>query len=180
MEFPDDEDNNEDDYDDDGRYQQLAHPPLPYDTIDISHYLTDDLYSGLSSKDIYHRTETESNLNIRLSVENELNFYVRHFLQPRICEILSNTRYRFFLWVAGKTRKQGGLSDRMSICLPICPSVFFLSVCHPPSFLSVCLSDLVVQTDRRMNRQSVCLSVVCLSVCLSVYSSVCLSVRLSD
>ena len=107
MEFPDDiddEGNDYDNYDDDNnddRYH-LNHPPLPYNTLDISHYLTDDIFAGLSSKDVYHRKPTEANLNVRLSIDSELNFYVRHFIEPRICQILSNTRYRFFLWVAGK------------------------------------------------------------------------------
>ena len=109
MEFPssDDDNDNDDDnenngYSDDEQIDQHPQQPLPYNALQINYYITDDLFSGQHSKIVFHRTEVESNLNIRLSVQDELLYYINHFLEPKLIEILSNSRFQFFLWIAGR------------------------------------------------------------------------------
>ena len=137
MEFPSsDEDNDSDDDDDhrdDEQLDQHGEDPLPYNTLQISHYITSDIFSGLHSKHVFHRSEIETNLNVRLSVQQELMFYLHHYIEPKLIEILSNSRFRFFLWIAGRSceRVSGpvcqsvelSVSNRMSICLSVCLSV---------------------------------------------------------
>ena len=57
--------------------------------------------SGAYSKMIWHRSPEESNLAIRLCIQDELSFYIQHYLRPALVSILSDTSSRYFLWIAG-------------------------------------------------------------------------------
>ena len=111
MESPveDDSDDNDDDYEGNELNDQ---PPLPIDAIAVNHYLTDDMYSGRYSKDVYHRVQSQDNLSVRLSLQSELIFYCSHYLMPRLLEILSSDLNQgFFIWIAGSLMKFSGLGS---------------------------------------------------------------------
>ena len=103
-----DDDDNDNNYDENGLDDS---PPLPIDSLAINHFLTDDMYSGAYSKDVYHRVPSQNNLDVRLSLSSELNFYCSNYLRPRLLEILSsNSAHGFFIWIAGSLVTTVGLS----------------------------------------------------------------------
>ena len=92
----DDDDRDDDDHDDDCVFPYRTNPDL----IDVTVRLTDDLWSGRLSKFIFARSEYEENLARTYCPEDEISFYVVHFLSVKLEEILTDRSSRFLIWAA--------------------------------------------------------------------------------
>ena len=98
----DDDNDNDDDDDDDDDDDVFPYRTNP-DLLDVTVRLTDDLWSGRLSKFIFARSEYEENLARTYCPEDEISFYVTHFLSVKLEEILSDQSSRFLIWAAFET-----------------------------------------------------------------------------
>ena len=70
----------------------MAFEDFPASTLLISHRLVDDLFCGLSSKDIYTRSEGEEDKGFTFL--EEVSLYLVHHVKPRLEELFNLHRNR--------------------------------------------------------------------------------------
>ena len=92
-----DDDDDDDDNDDDGREDNFPYPTSP-DLVEVTSQLTHDLFTGHFSKWIFKRKETAENLSRTFLAEDEISFYIFHYMRPKLLSILSGSTARFFIW----------------------------------------------------------------------------------
>ena len=93
----DDDDNDDISSEDDGREDNFPYPTSP-DLVEVTSQLTHDLFTGHFSKWIFKRKETPENLSQTFLAEDEISFYIFHYMRPKLLSILSGGTARFFIW----------------------------------------------------------------------------------